>query len=157
MAIDIPEEKQKFKINLNTPEDLLPEYVRNFIVSNIVNRVLSYLYGWNYDQEKPIKLKALGDGSLVVSVSGTGYTKNKTFHDVVYDSAHIINFGVVVGRIDIWSGTDYLFIRRDNGNGVWQDEMKIPPNSFYSFDAQTKRLMVWSSTSGSEYWITGWY
>jgi len=157
MPIDIPEEKQKFKINLNTPEDLIPEYVRNFVVSNIVNRVLSYLYGWDYDQEKPVKLKALGDGSLVVSISGAAYVNNITKSGTVYDSAVVEEFEHVVTRVDVWNGSEELIIARDSGDGVWQDEIKISPNQFYSFDAVTKKLKLVSTSSGTTYQIVGWW
>ena len=106
MPIDVVEERQKFKINLNTPEDLIPEYVRNFFVSNIVNRVIAYLYGWDYDQEKPVKLKTLSDGSLVVAVSGSAYTNNITKSGVVYDSEVVEEFDHIVSRIDIWNGSE---------------------------------------------------
>ena len=157
MPFEIPEQKQKFKINLNTPEDLIPEYVRNFVVSNVVNRVLSYLYGWDYDQEKPVKLKALGDGSLVVSVSGTGYTNNITKSGIVYDSEVVEEFDHIVSRIDIWNGSEELYIARDSGDGTWQDEIKIEPNQFYSFDAVTKRLKLRSTSTGTTYQIVGWW
>jgi len=157
MPINILEEKQKFKINLNTPEDFIPEYVRDFIVSNIVSRVLSYLYGWDYDQEKPIKLKALGDGSLVVSVSGTGYTNNITKLGTVYDSEVVEEFDHIVSRIDIWNGSEELYIARDSGNGTFQNEIRIDPNQFYSFDGITKRIRLRSTVNGTKYQIVGWW
>jgi len=156
MAIEKVEEVQKLKINLNTPEDCLPEYVRNFFIDNILSRVFAYLFGWSDDLQKPVKLKALQDGSLVVAVSSSAFTKNQTFTGTVADAEEVKEFDDVAGRVDIWSGSEPLYVSRDNGNGVWQDEIEIKPNGFYSFDARTKRLKIRSTSTGTEYQIIGW-
>jgi len=157
MAIDVKEEKQKLKINLNIEEDFIPEYVRDFYTSNIIQRALSHLYGWDYDQKKPVKLKALSNGILVVAQSGSGFTNNETHSGTVTDSSIIIEFTRAVNRVDIWNGSEALTIERDSGDGVFQDSIKVYANQFYSFDAVTKRLRLVSTSTGTDYQIVGWW
>lgn len=157
MAFDVKEEKQKLKINLNTPEDFIPEYVRNFFISNILNRCFAYLYAWDYDQKRPVKLKTLSNGSLVVASSGSGFTNNETYTGTVTDTELVIGFTRAVNRIDIWNGSENLTIQRDSGDGTWQDSITIFANQFYSFDAVTKRLKLVSTATGTDYQIVGWW
>jgi len=95
---------------------------------------------------------------LKMGISNTEtFTNNITNTGSVQDTPVEITFNHEVLRLDIWNGSDVLYVARDSGDGTYQDEIKLEPNQFYSFDGKTKAIKIRSTSNGTEYQIVGWW
>lgn len=157
---EIKEEKQKLDEQLNDGLTLDKPYVRKFSVSNLVLRVLSYLMGWNVSTGKPMKLRCNSSGHLLTAPAGSGYEYNDTKTGNAPDAyGAMLTFDDTVGTIDVFTWDNACYVKRSIDGSTYQDEIEIPANSVYSFDASTVGINIKNKTGGQvcRYSIVGWY
>lgn len=150
---------QEIVEQLSSGLNLDPQFVREYFVSNMVSRVLSYLLGWSVDTGNPVKLISTPRGELIVSVSGYGFIHNESFSGSVgNDWETVASFSAIVGRVDLWISDDHVEIRRSLDGVLYDEPIRLDKGSFYSFDCQTLRIEMRSLTSGvtAGYRIVGW-
>jgi len=158
--ITIEEKHQKIIEQLNEGLKLDPPYLMEFMVSNIVQRVLSYLLGWDYVSGKPVKIGCLADGTLKVAPTGGGYEHCNRMYDVAGDTwgADRI-FTHVCSRVDIWVWDADIDFERKPPDGIYEGPIWIPKNMMYSFDCITRMFRVKNHTPGqtATFQVVGWY
>jgi len=159
MALEIKEEWQKYLVNFSNEQDFDKPYIRQFFINNIIQRVLSLLYAIDKDTGEPVKLKCLPDGSLMVAQTVSGLTNNETFTGTSGDTETEIEFTQIVSRVDIWVWDNDMKIARSYDGLTYQDWITLKADSFYSFDAGTKKIKVVNATAGlnANYQIVGWW
>ena len=159
MPINVTEEWQKVLLNLSEPNTFDPPYLRQYFVNNIVQRVLSVLFAIDKDTGEIRKLKCMPDGSLLVSSTAIGFSNNRTFSGTAGDTETELDFDTNVARIDIWVYDYDMKIARSSDGITYQDWITIKANTFYSFDASTRKLKVINATAGqnANYQIVGWW
>jgi len=159
MPIDVKEEWQNLIEQLNSGLNLDPKYLQRFFTSNIVQRSLAYLLAFEVFSGLPQKLTCTSDGCLRVAPLGSGYEHNITLTGDATDDYTILDFGRVVSRVDMWIDNNDIVISRSLDGSVYDDEITIKANAFYSFDCKTRTIKVKNKTAGSTstYQIVGWY
>jgi len=158
--ITIEEKHQKIIEQLNEGLQLDPPYLMEFMVSNVVQRVLSYLLGWDYVSGKPVKIGCLADGTVKVATAGAGYEHHdRTLITATDDWSTEIEFSKICSRVDIFVWDADADIQRRGKEYPWEDLIWIPKNMMYSFDATTAGVRVKNHTAGqvSTIQIIGWY
>ena len=158
--IRVVEEKQEIIEQLSEGLKLDPEFVRKFFTSNIVQRVLSYLFAWDYDKNVPVKLTATADGLLRVSATQVVNQHNVSFVGTASDNYGApIDFGRIVNTVDIFIFDNDAVIKRSVDGEVYDSEIIVLANTVYSFDCNTKAIMIKNRVAGANasYQIVGWY
>jgi hypothetical protein len=160
MLIRIEEEYQEIIEQLSAGLNFDPAYVRKFFTSNIVQRVLAYLFGFNKYTGLPVKLKCDSEGVLYVNARTMLFQNNITKTGIASDTwSYPITFDQICGRVDIWIWDNPALIQRSVDGATWQDTIELGANSFYSFDANTLAIRIMNKTAGynARYQIIGWY
>jgi len=144
---------------LNSDINTDPKQVQRFFINNIVQRVFAYLYAFETLSGFPKKLTCTSDGCLRVASIGSGYEHNITFSGDASDDYTELDFGRRVSRIDMWIDNYDAVITRSVDGVVYDDEIVIKANTFYSFDCVTSKIKIKNRTSGSNasYQIVGWF
>lgn len=157
--IDVKEKYQNLIEQLNEGLNLDPKYVERFFISNIVNRVISYLMAFDVTTNLPIRLRATKDGCLKVALVGAGFNYNQTFSGKSTDTETTLEFSHTVSRVDIWVENNDMIIKRSSDGVSYDDEITLRAGTFYSFDCVTKSIQVKNATTGADadYQIVGWY
>ena len=159
MAITPREERQQIR-ELHFIENLkfLPQYVENFFVNNIVQRSLAHLVGWTGKRAR--MLICTSAGILKVAPTGAGF-EHVTDHRVTGEDAYrYINWDAnPVSRIDIWTKDNDAVVGIKNALGVYEGEIELDANSFYSLDVVAYGFRYKNKTPGSntKLQIVGWY
>jgi len=135
-----------------------PEQARRFFVNNFITRTFARLFGTALD--KPIALKATTAGELKVAPVGAGYEFNDTKSGSATDTwSPALTFDQIVSRIDLTIWDNPAIIGRTIDGVTWQDDIEVPANTMYSFDASTKAVRIKNKTAGAvaRYQFVGWY
>lgn len=159
MPITPREQWQKFLLNLNLPDLSDPPYLQEFFVSNIVQRTLAILYGFDAYSQEMKTVRVTPDGSLIVSPRGTPNLINQTFRDIFAGGEErIYTFDDNVNVIDVFTGATEVQISRSVDGRTYQDMITLPPHFFYSFQASTKSIYVRNNDPDNEcvIQIVGW-
>jgi hypothetical protein len=158
--VKVVEEKQEVVEQLNSGANLEPIFVRKFFISNILSRVFSYLFAWNYDKNEPVKLSATADGMLKVSATAVVNTHNYTFTGEASDDYETaLDFERIVNTVDVFIFDNDAIIKRSVDGTIYDSEIKVPAGGMYSFDCNTKSILIKNATEGAtaKYQIVGWY
>jgi len=144
---------------LNNDINTDPKQVQRFFTNNIVQRAFAYLFAFEVLTGIPQKLTCTSDGCLRVASLGTGYEHNVTLSGDATDDYVELDFGRVVSRIDLWIDNYDAVITRSIDGVVYDDEIVVKANSFYSFDCKTNKIKIKNRTAGNtaSYQIVGWY
>lgn len=135
-----------------------PKYVPWMYVSNIIQRVFARTLGQG--PFGPVPIKCNEEGALYVAGLGGGYTRNETKEGSAPDSYGApILFSAPMGRVDIFTLDNKMLLMRSRDNVVWDDEIFLFKDSFYSIDCVTLALKVKNFTPGSvaNFRFVGWY
>jgi len=138
--------------------DLDPKYLPWMYVDNVVQRVFARTLGMG--PYGPVPIKCSEDGSLFVSGIGGAYTRNETKSGAAPDAYGAATlFSAPMGRIDIFTLDNKMLLKRSRDNVVWDDEIFLFKDSFYSIDCVTLAFMVQNYVAGqvANYRIIGWY
>lgn len=146
----------------NTLKEILsltPEYVQNYFVSNILQRTLAHQVGQT--DLGAVLLKATNAGALITAPVGTGYTHNETIAKFTCGDTYTEkSFSQVVSRIDIITW-DYgiIFKRKPTADSVYEGEVEIPKDTWYSFDCCSLYISIKNAVAGSNAacQVVGWY
>lgn len=153
------EQWQEIIEQLSSGGNFDPKYLRKFFTSNIVQRVFSYLFGWDYIQGIPVKLQATPEGLLRVSALPVYFSINETFSGNAPDSYGTpLTFAGIVQHVDIWVMNNDAVIQRSIDGSTWQSEITVYRDSYYGFDASTIAIRIRNRVAGSvaQYQIVGW-
>lgn len=151
---------QEVEEQLNDGATYDPPMVPFFTISNIIRRVFSYLYAWDYTTRKPVKLSCNSAGELRTVQSASAYEYNETTSGTSADTYTEITPTSAWGKVDIYATTHPLEVSRSNDGGTtWQDSFVIEPDMFRSFEATTNKLRYKNHNAGSNsvFEIVGWY
>lgn len=135
-----------------------PKYVPWMYVSNIIQRALARVVGQG--PFGPVPIRCNEDGSLYVAGLGGGYTRNETKSGSALDSYGApVTFSAAMGRTDIYTFDNKMIFKRTRDGVVWDDEIELFKDSFYSIDCKTLQFNVKNSAPGStaRYQIIGWF
>lgn len=141
-------------------EDILfdPPRVERYYTDNFVQRTLAHLVA--KASSGSVILKCNSAGELVVATTGAAYEDNDTKAGNAPDTyTTILTFDKIVSRVDIWVYNNIMnFIRSPDGVR-WGDDIEIPADSSYSFDASTHSIKIKNETAGdvARYIVVGWY
>jgi len=158
--VKVTEKAQKIDEQLSAGLILEPSHVPEFFTRNIVDRVLAYLLGWDKDTGEPVKVKCMPDGSLVVTTTTIPATINTTRSGSATDTWTLLTaFALLTITVDIFIWDNPAIIGRSVDGITWQDDIEIPANTSFSFDAQTKQIRIKNKTAGAvaRYQVIGWY
>lgn len=136
-----------------------PEQARQYFLTNLVGRSLSYLMGWRYDTGNPVKLATNSDGTLRVSSTGTVFSDNYTTAlNLAANASQTITFAKTTSRLDIWAVGSDLGIERSVDGVVYQDSITVYSGGYLSVDANQLSVKVTnlSSTSVNTGQVVGW-
>lgn len=150
---------QKLNEFLSDDLTILPKQAREYFVTNLVGRTLSYLTAWRYDTGRPVKVAANADGTLRVSSTGTVFSSNETTTlNLAAGASQTVTFTKTTSRLDIWAvGSDLQFERSIDGN-VFQDPITIYQGGYLSVDANQLAVKVTNpGTSANTGQVVGWY
>jgi hypothetical protein len=137
-----------------------PRYAQRYYIDNILKRVFAYIFGWDYINNVPVRLKANQDGTLRVSSVSIPFSVNDTKSGNAPDTYETpLTFDQDCGEVDVFIFDNAALIQRSTDGTTWQDEIEIPANTMYSFSATTRAIRIKNKTAGStaRYQIVGWY
>jgi hypothetical protein len=156
-----PEEiHQEVVEQLNEGISLDPQYIQKFFVSNILSRIMAYLFGWDYIANRPVKLQCSSDGLLKVQATAGVNEHNITFSGNAPDTYGTpLDFGRIVRTVDVAISNYDAVMCRSLDNVVYDDEFTVFKDMIYSFDCNTRYIKIKNRTAGSVavYQIVGWY
>lgn len=138
--------------------DFDPKYIPWLYINNIVTRVLSRVIGQG--PYGPVPIKCSQDGSLFVAGLGGGYTRNEVNSGNVPDAyGASIAFTNPVGRVDLFVFDNALLFKRTRDDVVWDDEIELFKDAFYSYDCTTYKFNVRNKVAGAtaRYQAVGWF
>lgn len=144
--------------NLFEELGLDPQYVPWMFVSNVIQRVLARTMGQG--PYGPVTIKCNEEGALFVAGLGGGYTRNQTLTGAAPDAyGAALVFTEPFGRVDVFTLDNKMLLKRSRDNVLWDDEIFLFKDSFYSIDVKTKALNVMNYAAGStaNYYIVGWF
>jgi len=144
--------------NLFEVMELDPKYVPWMYVDNIIQRVFARVLGMG--PYGPVPIKCNEEGSLYVAGLGGGYTRNVTHSGAAPDDyGDPIVMAEPYGRLDIFTLDNKMLFKRSRDNVVWDDEIFLFKDSFYSIDVKTKAFNIKNYTPGqtANYYIVGWF
>jgi hypothetical protein len=158
--VTVTEEHQEVVEQLNEGSNYDPKYIQKFFISNILSRIFAYLFGWDYEANRPVKLSCTSDGLLKVSATAGVNEHNITFSGNApdtYGTPH--DFGRIVRVVDVVVRNNDAVIQRSLDGVVWDDEITVWTDSGYSFDCNTRYVRIKNKTAGSTavYQFVGWY
>jgi hypothetical protein len=138
--------------------DYDPPRPLRFFIDNLFRRVLAHLVG--YTGRTSVRLRCTSAGELKVATVGAGYEYNDTKSGNApntYGAA--IQFDKTVSRVDIWIWDNAAIFKRTSDGLVWNDEIEIPANTTFHFDASTHSFNIKNKTAGSvaRYQVVGWW
>lgn len=143
MPIEPREEYQKTGKNYNFEDEYTPQFVEEFFISNILQRVLAHLFAFDQTTDKPIRLQATSEGYLKVASVQTPLSINQSFKQSISAGASIFFFADdVSSKVEVWTYSGDLQIARSVDGTTYQDVIEIPAYSYYSFTASTKAIKV---------------
>lgn len=133
-------------------------YLPWMFVDNVIQRVLARTMGQG--PYGPVTIKCNEEGALFVAGLGGGYTRNETKAGAAPDAyAAAIVLTNPYGRIDIFTLDNKMVFKRTRDNVLWDDEIFLFKDSFYSIEVTTKAFNVKNFTPGSvaNYYVVGWF
>ena len=144
--------------NLFEAINLDPKYIPWMYIDNVIQRVFARTLGQG--PFGPVPIKCNEEGSLYVAGMGGAYTRNETKAGNAPDAyGAAIAFSHVMGRIDIFSLDNKMVFKRTRDDVIWDDEIELFKDSFYSIDCNTLKFNVknYAPASTARYQIIGWY
>jgi hypothetical protein len=138
--------------------DLDPKYLPWFYVDNVIQRVFARTMGMG--PYGPVTIKCNEEGSLYVAGLGGGYTRNETKKGNAPDAyGTAIAFSVPMGRIDLYTFDNKMVFKRTRDGVIWDDEIEVFKDSFYSMDCTTLQLKLHNYQAGliARYQLIGWF
>lgn len=151
---------QKFRSE-NVWEDLEfdPQHVPWLFINNLVQRVLARTVGMG--PYGPVTIKCNKEGALYVAGIGGGYSRNevKSGNAANAYAGAAIAFSAVMGRVDLFIFDNPVYVKRSRDGVVWDDEIELFQDAFYSFDCNTLELNIKNKTADAtaRYQFVGWY
>lgn len=144
----------------NLFENLLmdPRYVPWMYVSNVIQRALARVVGQG--PFGPVPIKCNEEGSLHVAGLGGAYTRNETKNGSAADAyGAAIAFSAVMGRLDIYCLDNKMYFKRTRDDVIWDDEIELFKDSFYSIDCNTLKFNVKNYAAGltARFQVVGWF
>ena len=155
-----PEEVIQNILQENIQEDLTfdPSTQRRFYITNIFSRALAHLIGWTGD--KAVRLTATHAGILKVAPTGAGFQHNDTKAGSAPDAYGTpLTFDEIISRVDLYIWDNSAIIKKSLEGVLYDDEIEIPPNVFFSFDCNVHSINIKNKTAAAiaRYQIVGWY
>jgi len=148
--------------NLFENLDFDPKYLPWMYLDNVIQRVIARVCGLG--PYGPVTIKCSDDGSLFVAGLGGGYTRNVTIPTVGEGAAPDdwsapVLFPSAVGRVDIFTLDNKMLFQRSRDNVLWDDEIFLFKDSFYSIDVKTLAFKVknFVALSVAHYRLIGWF
>jgi len=135
-----------------------PSSPRRFFITNIFSRALAHLIGWT--GQKSVRLTATAAGILKVAPTGAGFQYNDTKAGSAADAYGApLAFDTIVSRVDLYIWDNSAIIKKTLDGVLYQDEIEIPPNVFFSFDCNVHSINIKNKTAlaVARYQIVGWY
>jgi len=135
-----------------------PIYIPWMYVSNVIQRALARVVGQG--PFGPVPIRCNEDGSLYVAGLGGGYTRNERKTGNAPDAyAASIAFSAAMGRVDIFTFDNKMVFKRTRDDVIWDDEIELFKDSFYSIDVTTLKFNIKNYTAGlvARYQIVGWF
>jgi len=135
-----------------------PKYVPWMYVSNVIQRALARCVGQG--PFGPVPIRCNEEGSLYVAGLGGAYSRNETKSGTAPDAyGAAIAFSQVMGRLDIYCLDKKMVFKRTRDDVVWDDEIELFQDSFYSIDCNTLKFNVKNYVAGqpARYQIVGWF
>jgi len=140
-----------------------PKYLPWMYLDNVIQRAIARVCGLG--PYGPVTIKCNEEGALFVAGLGGGYTRNVTIPPTGEGTAPSdaygdpILFPEPIGRVDIFTLDNKMLFQRSRDNVVWDDEIFLFKDSFYSIDVKTLSFKVMNFTSGqvAHYRVIGWY
>jgi hypothetical protein len=144
--------------NLFEAIGLDPKYVPWMYIDNVIQRVFARTLGQG--PFGPVPIKCNEEGSLYVAGVGGAYTRNEVKKGNAPDAyGAAIAFSHVMGRVDIYCLDQKMYLKRTRDNVIWDDEIELFKDSFYSIDCNTLQFNVKNYAAGqtARYQIVGWF
>jgi len=138
--------------------DLDPNYVPWMYIDNVIQRSFARVMGLG--PFGPVTIKCNEEGSLYVAGLGGGYTRHEPTAGNAPDAyAGPIAFSAAMGRVDIFTFDNKMYFKRSRDGVLWDPEIELFKDSFYSFDCTTLQFDIRNLTAGliARYQIIGWY
>jgi hypothetical protein len=135
-----------------------PRYVPWMYISNIIQRVFARTLGQG--PFGPVPIKCNEEGSLYVAGLGGAYTRNEPKKGTAPDAYGApIAFSAVMGRVDIFCLDQKMYFKRTRDGVLWDEEIELFKDSFYSIDCNTLQFNVKNYAAGqtARYQIIGWF
>ena len=135
-----------------------PRYVPWMYVSNVIQRALARVVGQG--PFGPVPIRCNEDGSLYVAGLGGGYTRHEPKTGNAPDAyGAAISFSAAMGRVDISTFDNKMLFKRTRDGVIWDPEIELFKDSFYSFDCTTLQFNIKNYTPGlvARYQVVGWY
>ena len=116
-------------------------------LNNIVTRSLSYLMGWSGTEA--MLLLCTSDGVLKVADTGTSFEHNECAAGTTDDDwSADIEPSNPVHKVELWVNDNPIYLRRSNDGVAWDDDILIPADSYYEYEAVTDKIGVKSANAG---------
>lgn len=144
--------------NLFEQIGLDPKYIPWMYISNVIQRVFARTLGQG--PFGPVPIRCNEDGSLFVAGLGGAYTRNHVEKGTAPDAyGSAIAFPQTMGRIDLTVFDQKMLFKRSRDGVLWDDEIEVFKDSFYSFDCNTLQFNVQNYTAGlnARYQCIGWF
>lgn len=159
MAVEPQEFWQIVGINLNKEDSYRPKSVKNFYVSNLVQRTLSHLYAEDETTGDPVRLKATAGGVLKVSTVPPIRDTYEVFKQTVAAGGTVtITFTEAVTLVEIWTYGATMLIEKSTDGTVFGGQVEIPAGSYWSFESTTKALRITNTdtVNAQDIQVVGW-
>lgn len=157
--IPVREEIQKIVDELLTEDyPFEPEQPYVYFLSNVITRVFAHLHARSTTGVK--KLVCTEAGVLKTAPTGTGFEYNDVWSGSAPDAYGTAKtFDSVASRVDVFTWDNSAIIKRSLDGTVYQDEIEVPANFYYSFDGSTHSINIKNKTAGAvaRFQIIGWW
>jgi len=144
--------------NLFEAIGLDPKYIPWMYISNVIQRVFARTLGQG--PFGPVPIKCNEEGSLYVAGLGGAYTRNEVKTGSAPDAyGAAVAFSAVMGRVDIYCLDQKMYFKRTRDDVLWDDEIELFKDSFYSIDCNTLKFNIKNYAAGqtARYQIVGWF
>jgi len=128
--------------------ELSPESVRNFFVSNLLQRTLAHVVGQG--RTRGIPIGATEAGALKVAVSGGGTSLYETLAKAaITDALQKKEFTQVCSRVDVTTWDFDVILQLSDDGVTFGDDIVVNAGVFYSIDQSVKAVKYKNGTAGS--------
>lgn len=135
-----------------------PKHLQRFFTSNVIRRTISHSFVWT--GKLWVRQKGTSAGAIVTAPIGTGFEHNDRYTGNAPDAyGTAIAFDSIASRVDLWIWDKAALIKRSVDGVLFEDEIELSADSFYSFDCSTHSINIKNKTGGqtARYQIVGWY